>query len=235
MGELLAVTCDSCGEPMVPNVSTLDDDGCGWICLNPGCPELAAGELEAEDLVEAGVPQALAGRLARLIDHYVDAEEARAREADAPARARERAQADLARLHALLLELGRLAEGAGALAAHLNDSLVVSYHSDDFAEAQEAKQALAAVGALCAVLRRTAADAQEWVAGIDPSCRGCSPLARSDVSGPPSSTPRRGRHSGTWPLRVASCPYDSRGDNSGSSLSSGRGALRRLRSTDYHG
>ena len=57
MGELLAVTCDSCGEPMVPNVSTLDDDGCGWICLSPGCPELAAGELEAEDLVEAGVPR----------------------------------------------------------------------------------------------------------------------------------------------------------------------------------
>ena len=135
MGELLAVTCDSCGEPMVPNVSTLDDDGCLWICLSPGCPELAAGELEAEDLVEAGVPEALAGRLARLVDHYVDAEEARGREADAPARARERAQADLARLHALLLELGRLAEGAGALAAHLNDALVVSYHSDDFAEA----------------------------------------------------------------------------------------------------
>ena len=180
MGELLAVTCDSCGEPMAPNVSTLDDDGCGWICLNPGCPELAAGELEAEDLVEAGVPEALAGRLARLIDHYVDAEEARAREADAPVRARERAQADLARLHALLLELGRLAEGAGALAAHLNDSLAVSYHSDDFAEAQEAKQALAAVGALCATLRRTAADAQDWLAGIDPGCRGCSSRTRSD-------------------------------------------------------
>ena len=29
MGELLAVTCDSCGTPMVPNVSTLDEDGCG--------------------------------------------------------------------------------------------------------------------------------------------------------------------------------------------------------------
>ncbi len=169
MGELLAVTCDSCGEPMVPNVSTLDDDGCGWICLSPGCPELAAGELEAEDLVEAGVPEALAGRLARLIEHYVDAEEARAAaSADAPASAaRERAQADLARLRALLLELGRLAEGAGALAAHLSDALVVSYHSDDFAEAQEARQALAAVGALCAALRRTAADAQDRLAGID--------------------------------------------------------------------
>ena len=83
------------------------------------------------------MPEALAGRLARLVDHYVDAEEARGREADAPTRARERAQADLARLHALLLELGRLAEGAGALAAHLSDALVVSYQSDGFAEAQE--------------------------------------------------------------------------------------------------
>jgi hypothetical protein len=157
---------------MVPNVSTLDDDGCGWICLSPGCPELAAGELEAEDLVEAGVPQALAGRLARLIDHYVDAQEARGREADAPTRARERAQADLARLHALLLELGRLAEGAGALSAHLSDVFIVSYHSDDFDEAEQVRQTLAAVGALCAVLRRTAGDAQDRLAGIDPGLPG---------------------------------------------------------------
>ena len=42
-------------------VSTLDADACGWICLSPGCPELAAGELEGEDLVEAGVPKAVAG------------------------------------------------------------------------------------------------------------------------------------------------------------------------------
>jgi len=178
MGELLAVTCDSCGEPMVPNVSTLDEDGCGWICLSPGCPELAAGELEAEDLAEAGVPEALAGRLARLVDHYVDAEEARGRDADAPARARERAQADLARLRALLLELGRLAEGAGARAAHLNDSLVVSYHSDDLDEAEQARQTLAAVGALCAVLRRTAGDAQDRLAGIDAELPGLCFFAR---------------------------------------------------------
>jgi hypothetical protein len=164
----LHVTCDSRGEPMVAKVSTLDEGGCGRICLSPGCPELAAGELEAEDLVEAGVStswgtdsdveaEAHAGRLARLVAHY----------ADAPTRARERAQAELARLHALLLELGRVAQGAGALAAHLNDSLIVSYHSDDFAEARQAKQALAAVGALCGVLRRIAADAQDWLAGID--------------------------------------------------------------------
>ena len=77
----------------------------------------------------------------------------------------ERAQADLARLHALLLELGRLAEGA--LAAHLSDALVVSYHSDDFDEAEQARQSLAAVGALCTVLRRTAGDAQDHLAGVD--------------------------------------------------------------------
>ena len=190
MGELLAVTCDSCGEPMVPNVSTLDEDGCGWICLNPGCPELAAGELEAEDLAGAGVStswgtgsdvedEALAGRLARLVDHYVDAEEARTREVDAPARARERAQADFARLHAFLFELGRLAEGAGALAAHLNDALAVSYQSGDFAEAQEAKQALAAVGALCAVLCCAAGDAQGWLAGVSPELPGLPTADRS--------------------------------------------------------
>jgi len=62
--------------------------------------------------------------------------------------ARERAQADLARLRGLLLELGRLAEAAGALAAHLGDSLAVSYLSDDFAGAQQAREALTAVGAL---------------------------------------------------------------------------------------
>ena len=72
----LAVTCDSCGEPMVPNVSTLDADGCLWTCLSPGCPELAAGELQAEDPARAGVSTsagtgsdvedvALAGRVAR--------------------------------------------------------------------------------------------------------------------------------------------------------------------------
>ena len=118
------------------------------------------------------MPEALAGRLARLVDHYVDAVEARGREADAPVLARERAQADLARLRALVLELGRLAEGAGALTAHLSDTLVVSYHSDDFAEAEQARQTLAAVGALCAVLRRTAGEAQDRLAAVDPDLPG---------------------------------------------------------------
>jgi hypothetical protein len=123
--------------------------------------------LEAEDLMEAGVPEALAGRLVRLIDHHDGAAQARAREADAPAWTRERAQAELARLHTQLLELGRLAEAAGALAGHLSDSLVVSYHSVHFAEAQDARGALAAVGALCAILRRTAGEAQYRLAGVD--------------------------------------------------------------------
>ena len=103
--------------------------------------------------------------------------EARGREADAPARARERAQADLARLQALLLELGRLAEGA--LAVHVSDALVVSYHSGDFDEAEQARQALAAVGALCGVLRRTVGDAQDHLAGVDPELPGL--LATGEV------------------------------------------------------
>ncbi len=77
MGELLAITCDVCGGPMVPNISTLDEDGCGWICIDPDCPDCAAEQLEACDLIESGVPEYLAGRLARLIDVY---EEQRTRE-----------------------------------------------------------------------------------------------------------------------------------------------------------
>jgi hypothetical protein len=42
-----------------------------------------------------------------------------------------------------------------------------AYLSDDFSEAQQAREALAAAGALCTTLRRTATDAQEWAAGID--------------------------------------------------------------------
>ena len=69
-----------------------------------------------------------------------------------------RAQASLVRLHALLLELGCLSEGAGALAADPDGALVISYHSDDFAAARRAKQALAAFSAVYITLLRTAAD-----------------------------------------------------------------------------
>lgn len=165
MTELLAMTCDTCGERMLPNVSTLDAEGCLWICINPRCPELHAEELDAADLEEAGVPQALAGRLARLILHYVAEEEE-------PPRVREQAQADLATLHAQLLEVGRLAEGGGALAAHLDDALGVSFLSDDFAEAQHAGRTLATVAALCAVLRHVTAEAQQRLDDIDPELPG---------------------------------------------------------------
>jgi hypothetical protein len=54
-----------------------------------------------------------------------------------------------------------------AAAHQLSLEFLVSYHSDDFAEAQDAMRALTAVGALCRVLRRTARDAQDRLAGID--------------------------------------------------------------------
>ena len=78
----------------------------------------------------------------------------------------------ISRASALLLELGRLAEGAGALAAHLSDTLVVSYHSDDFDAAEQVRQTLVAVGALCAVVRRTAGDAQGRLACVEPELPG---------------------------------------------------------------
>jgi len=30
--EPFALTCDSCGEPLLPNLSQADADGCLWIC-----------------------------------------------------------------------------------------------------------------------------------------------------------------------------------------------------------
>ena len=109
-----------------PNLSQADADGCLWICINPDCPELCAGELETEDLVEGGVPKALAARLVRLIDYYEDTiEELHAQGAGdgeegadaggggptAPPRAgsRERAQADVASLQRQVRELRRRA------------------------------------------------------------------------------------------------------------------------------
>jgi hypothetical protein len=144
---------------MLPNLSQGDADGCLWICINPDCPELCAGELETEDLVEGGVPQALAARLVRLIDFYEDTiEELHARcagggeegadagggGAAAPplAGSRERAQADLASLRRQVRELRR----RSALAA--------------------------AATALCAAARHAAADAEHHVAGIDPELAG---------------------------------------------------------------
>jgi hypothetical protein len=48
----------------------------------------------------------------------------------------------------------------------------VSYHSNDFAEAQAAKQALAVAGALYVTVGRTVADVQSALAGIEPELPG---------------------------------------------------------------
>ena len=173
MREPFALTCDSCGEPMLPNLSQADADGCLWICINPDCPELCAGELETEDLVEGGVPKALAARLVRLIDSDEDViEELRGDEGGgaAPpplAGSRERAQADLASLRRQVRELRRRSALAAAAAGQLGLVLVVSYHSDEFDEAQDAQRCLAAAAALCGAAGHAAADAEECLAGID--------------------------------------------------------------------
>ena len=189
MPEPFALTCDSCGEPLLPNLSQADADGCLWICINPDCPELCAGELETEDLVEGGVPQALAARLVRLIDFYEDTiEELHAQgagdgeegaeaggggaAAPPPAGSRERAQADLASLRRQVRELRRRSALAAAAADQLGLELVVSYHSNEFAAAQDAQRALAAAAALCGAARHAAADAEECLAGIDPELPG---------------------------------------------------------------
>jgi hypothetical protein len=196
MPESFDVTCSVCGTPMLPNLSQADADGCLWICINPDCPELCAGELETEDLVEGGVPKALAARLVRLIDFYEDTiEELRAQGAGggeacadaggggaaAPplAGSRERAQADLAALRRQVRELRRRSALAAAAADQLSLELAVSYHSDEFAAAQDAQRALAAAAALCGAARHAAADAEECLAGIDPELPGL--LATSEL------------------------------------------------------
>jgi len=61
---------------------------------------------------------------------------------------------------------------AAAAADRLGLELVVSYASDDFAEAQAAQRALAAAAALCGAARHAAADAEECLAGIEPTLPG---------------------------------------------------------------
>jgi len=64
--------------------------------------------------------------------------------------------------------MGSLAATTAAIAAHLDDALSVSFASNAFAEAGEAKQSLAVVAALCATVGRTVADAASRLHGIDP-------------------------------------------------------------------
>jgi hypothetical protein len=66
------VLCDGCGQPMLPNVSTLDDEGCAWICLTLGCSDYTAEELEFEDLTAVGVPYWVANQITKLIESLVN-------------------------------------------------------------------------------------------------------------------------------------------------------------------
>ena len=130
------------------------------------------------------MPKALSARLVRLIDYYeVTIEELHAQGAGhgeegadaaaggaaAPplAGSRERAQADLASLCRQVRGLRRRSALAAAAADQLGIELVVSYHSDDFAEAQDTQRALAAAAALCGAARHAAAEAEECLVGID--------------------------------------------------------------------
>ena len=72
--------------------------------------------------------------------------------------------------------MGRLAEVAGAVACHLDEAFSVSYISNEFAEAQDAKQALAVVAALCATVGRTVADAASRLHDVDPELPGFMPF-----------------------------------------------------------
>ena len=83
----------------------------------------------------------------------------------------ERAQADLASLRRQVREVRRRSALAAA-ADQLGLELFVSYHSNDFAAAQDAQRALAATAALCAVVRHAAADAEHHLAGVDPGLPG---------------------------------------------------------------
>jgi hypothetical protein len=188
MGDLLAVICDSCGQPMVPNVSTLDDDGCGWICIDPRCPDCHAEELEPADLIECGVPEHLATRLVSLLDFY---EEQRTREWGRGGSRREAGGAPLRRddcpscrselgveRHTLALVGTRLRAAAtacheaGDLAEALDGKLYVSYISSFFDEGQATKQSLAVLAQLCHTVTVAIADAQARFEGIDPALVG---------------------------------------------------------------
>ena len=69
-------------------------------------------------------------------------------------------------------ELRRRFALATSAADQLGIELVVSYHSNDFAEAQDAQRALAAAGALCGAAGHAATDAEHHLVGIDPELPG---------------------------------------------------------------
>ena len=66
------IVCDACKEPMLPNLSTWDEEGCVWICLTVGCSDYTAEELDIEDLTAVGVPEWVASRIVGLVESLVN-------------------------------------------------------------------------------------------------------------------------------------------------------------------
>jgi len=177
---------------MLPNVSTLDEDGCGWICLNPYCGGCSAEEIDFLDLIEAGVPERLAVQLGRLLEFYegqriakwgtgrVQPARASVNGDDEPSqhlpwmRTEDGIPIELGQQRRLLLLIGarlrtarNACRDAGELAAALNRDLVVSFTSSEFDVGQETKQGLAILSQLCATVGHGLDDAQDCHAGID--------------------------------------------------------------------
>jgi hypothetical protein len=68
------IECDGCNKPMIPNVSTMDEDGCGWSCTTYGCGDFTGSEIEAEDLIALGVPAWVAERMESLSNALLEME-----------------------------------------------------------------------------------------------------------------------------------------------------------------
>ena len=68
------VVCDFCKKPMIPNLSTGDEDGYAWSCLTIGCKDYHGDELEAEDLEACGCPSWLTSLLVAPFDRIAELE-----------------------------------------------------------------------------------------------------------------------------------------------------------------
>jgi hypothetical protein len=72
--EETVIKCDGCNQPMIPNLSTWDEEGCVWSCTTFNCSDFTGGEIEAEDLIAVGVPEWVAKRIHALADAVLEME-----------------------------------------------------------------------------------------------------------------------------------------------------------------
>ena len=68
------LVCTGCNKPMLPNLSTWDEEGCGWNCTTFGCGDFTGGEIEAEDLIALGVKPWIALRIEALSNAVLELE-----------------------------------------------------------------------------------------------------------------------------------------------------------------